>query len=132
MNVFGPNRLFAHELGGNVFVFGGDFLPDFTSGFLTRAAHLVSGFQDYALHFQLHRREGMPALAEFPFEFFFILRGQVGFQHVPADWRWPLVMLLQVSRHLPQLLLLLGVKLIGFRAKQLPFQFGDKSARLRQ
>ena len=47
----------------------------------------------------------MPALAEFPFEFFFVLREQVGFQHVPADGRGPLVMLLQVPRHLPQLAL---------------------------
>ena len=107
-------------------------LTDFTSGFLTRAANPVSGFQDYALHFQLHRREGMPALAVFAVEFFFVLRGLVGFQHVPADWRWSLAMRLQVSRHLPQLPLLLRVKLIGLGAEQLPFQFGDMGARLRQ
>jgi len=132
MRVFGPNRLLAHELGGHVFVFGGDFLPDFASGCLTPAANLVSGFQEDALHFQLHRREGRPALAEFPLAFFLVRQGQVGFQHVPADGRGPLVMFLLVPRHRPQLLLLLRVKVVGLEAEQLPFQFGDISARLRQ
>ena len=60
MRVFGPNRLLANQFGGHVFVFGGDFLSDFASGFLTGAANLVGGFQDDALHFQLHGREGTP------------------------------------------------------------------------
>ena len=132
MSVFGANGFLADELGGNVFVFGGDFLADFASRLLTSAANLVGGFQHHALHFQLHRWQRMSSTTQLPLKFDFVLLGQVWLQHLLADRRRTLRVLLQIPRHLLQLRLLLRVKLVGLGAEKLPFEFGDIGARLRQ
>ena len=113
MRVFGPDGLLADELGGQVFVFGGNFLADFASRFLTSAANLVIGFEHHTLHFQLNRRQRMPAPTRLLFECFLVLGRQLWFQNLLADRRWPLRLLLQVASYLPQLLLLLRAKLVG-------------------
>ena len=125
MGVFGPDGLLANELGGHVFVLGGDFLADRSSGLLTRAANLVLRFEHHALDFQLNCRQRMPALPCFPLELVFILGGQFSFQHVLAHRGRPLIMRFEVAGHLPQLLLLLGGKFVGLGTEELPLEFGD-------
>ena len=78
MRVFGPDGLLADELGGQVFVFGGNFLADFASRFLTSAANLVIGFEHHTLHFQLNRRQRMPAPTRLLFECFLAWGGSSG------------------------------------------------------
>jgi hypothetical protein len=132
MRVFGPDGLLADELGRQVFVFGGDFLADFASGLLAAATNLVLGFQHHALHFQLNARQRMSAPTRLLFECFLVLGRQLWFQNLLADRRWPLRLLLQVTNYLPQLLLLLRVKLVGLWPEELPFELSDIRTRLSQ
>ena len=85
MHVFGADGFLADQLGGHVFVFGGDFLANLSPRLLATPANLFVRFQDDTLNFQLHRRQGMPAEASFPFAFSFVFGSQVWFQHLLAE-----------------------------------------------
>ena len=125
MRIFGAHRLFADELGGNVFILGGDFLADLRSRLLTVATNFILRFQHHALHFQLHRRQRVAAGTTLLFELFLILVRSVGLEHVLAHRGWPLCLLFEIPRQLPQLLLLLGGELVGLGAEEFAFEIGN-------
>ncbi len=122
VGVFGSDRLFADELGGNVFVFGGNFLADLLSRLLTVATGLILRLQHHALHLQLHRRQRVSSGATLFFESFLIRVRPVGLEHVLAYRGWPLRLLFEIPRHLSQLFLLLGGKLVRLGTEELAFE----------
>ncbi len=96
MSILGPHRFLADQFGGNVFVFGGDFLADPPSRSLTVAANLVLGFQDDLLDFQWDRKGMTDPATSFALELLLVFGRSFRFQHFLAQRGRSLRLLAQV------------------------------------
>jgi hypothetical protein len=85
----------------------------------------MNHIQEDLLLFQFHRRQVAASTFLGALTSVGALLGQSFFEHLPAQGRSALALLLSVAQQLAQLLFLFLVKLVGLGAKEFPFQIGN-------
>ena len=125
ISIFGAHDLANDQFGRKVIILGSDFLADAWPLLTTGGTELVLGLQDDLLFFQFYWREIAASSLLGALALLGSLLAQGLFEHLLAQGRGALGLLLSVAQELAQLLLLFFIELVRLGTEELSFEIGN-------